>query len=344
MVIRPAQPALIPAEPLTRWMLVLPWLAVLGLCVAQVLFPAQVEAYGLYSFVIGILLLGLPHGALDPFIPSKLGFAWAKKPLGVGLFILAYAAIAGLYFVLWLISPLLAFVGFLVATILHWGQGDVRFLEIFLGRTRVNRWGTLVAVLLRGSLPIVLPVLAFPQTAESLYQNAVKGLGLSLTPLDLSAPAVVGGLVAYMLVLLAAYLVNAVQTAASREALGVDLLELALLAVLFLTVPAYMSVGIYFIAWHSLRHLARLIILHPDHASLLKRGQWKAPVARMTLELIPITVCAIAMLLGLYFWKAQYTTSLETFVALYLVMISALTKPHLVLVALMDYAPRKERY
>jgi Brp/Blh family beta-carotene 15,15'-monooxygenase len=325
-------------------MLLLPWLAVLGLCVAQVLFPAQVEAYGLHSFVIGILLLGLPHGALDPFIPSRIGLAWAKKPLGIGLFVLAYAAVAGLYFALWLVSPLLAFVGFLVATILHWGQGDVRFLEIFMGRTRVSRWGTLVSVLLRGSLPIVLPVLAFPQTAESLYENAVKGLGLALTPLDLTAPAVVGGLATYMLVLLVAYLVNAVQTAATPEALGVDLLELAMLAVLFLTVPAYMSVGIYFIAWHSLRHLARLIVLHPDHAQMLKAGQWKAPVLRMTIELIPITLCAIAMLLGLYFWKAQYTTSLETFVALYLVMISALTKPHLVLVALMDYAPRKEQF
>lgn len=329
---------------LTLAMLWGPWLAVLGLCMAQLWFPKQLQAYGLYSFVVGILVLGLPHGALDHLVPTRMGFAWAKTPLGIGLYLLVYILIAGLYFGLWLISPLLAFVGFLLATVLHWGQGDVRFLEIFLGRSRPNPLGTLVSVLLRGSLPIVLPVLAFPHTAESLYYHAAKGLGLQAAPLDLAAQAVSGPLMVYMALLFGAYLFNAIQAAKNRQMLAVDLLELILLSLLFCTVPAYMSVGIYFIAWHSLRHLARLIVLRPEHPELLQTGQWKGPVTRLALELLPITFCAVAMLLGLYFWKAQYATGLETLVALYLVMISALTKPHLLLVALMDYAPHQEGF
>jgi beta-carotene 15,15'-dioxygenase len=328
----------------TRSLVVISWLAVCLLCGLHVIFPYFTGQYGLYSLVVGIVLLGLPHGALDHLVPLRMGFAWGRTPLGMGLYLLAYMAIAALYFGLWLWQPLVAFVGFLLATVFHWGQGDVRFLEIFVGRQRSSKFGAGVSILLRGSLPMVLPVLAFPETAESLYINAVKGLGLSPLPLELSSPIIVMSLTAYMLVLFALYIINAVNVSANTWTLRMDIAELALLTLLFCTVPAYMSVGIYFIAWHSLRHLARLIVLKGTDAEKIKRGQWQKPFKRLILDLLPITLAAIGLLVGLYFWKVQHVTSLETFVALYLVLISALTKPHLVVVALMDYAPKKETF
>jgi beta-carotene 15,15'-dioxygenase len=327
-----------------RSLLVISWLAVCLLCGLQVVFPHFTEQYGLYSLVVGIVFLGLPHGALDHLVPLRMGFAWGKKPLGLGLYLLAYLAIAAFYFGLWLWQPLAAFLGFLLATVFHWGQGDVRFLEIFLGRQRLSKWGAGVSILLRGSLPMVLPVLAFPETAESLYLNAAKGLGLSPLPLNLSSSIIGLSLTTYILILFALYIVNAVKVSANSWTLRMDVAELALLTLLFCTVPAYMSVGIYFIAWHSLRHLARLIILKETDTDKLKRGLWQKPVQRLVLDLLPITLAALGLLVGLYFWKARHVTSLETFVALYLVLISALTKPHLVVVALMDYAPKKETF
>jgi beta-carotene 15,15'-dioxygenase len=327
-----------------RSLLVISWLAVCLLCGLHVMFPHITEQYGLYSLVVGIIFLGLPHGALDHLVPLRMGFAWGKKPLGVGLYLLAYIAIAALYFGLWLWQPLIAFVGFLLATVFHWGQGDVRFLEIFLGRKRSSQWGAGVSVLLRGSLPMILPILTFPETATSLYINAVKGLGLSPLPLDLSSPVIVISLTAYMLILFTLYIANAGKVSANPWTLRMDIAELALLTLLFCTVPAYMSVGIYFTLWHSLRHLARLIILKQEDANKLKQGLWSKPIKRLILDLLPITLMAIGLLVGLYFWKAQHVRTLETFVALYLVFISALTKPHLVVVALMDYAPKKEKF
>jgi beta-carotene 15,15'-dioxygenase len=327
-----------------RFVLLASWLSVFVLCVAQLLVPQAVEAYGLYSFVIGMVLLGLPHGALDHLVPFRVGWTWAGRPLGLGLYLLVYVALAAAYFALWLVAPTLAFFGFLMATVLHWGQGDLRFLEIFLGRLRPNRLATAVSILLRGSLPIVVPVLAFPATAESLYEHAAHGLGLNAIRLELASPVMVACLGVYMLMLLIAYAFFAVRSAPNRAALWIDALEVLLLIVLFGGVPAYMSVGIYFIVWHSLRHLARLIILRPEHASGLKAGEWVRPVVRLALELLPITCAALLLLGGLYVWKIRYATGLESFVALYLVMISAITKPHLLLTALMDYAPRKEGF
>jgi beta-carotene 15,15'-dioxygenase len=332
------------SQPLVRFILLASWLAVCLLCVLQIFLPRFTEQYGLYSLVVGMVFLGLPHGALDHLVPLRMGFAWGRKPLGISLYLLAYIFIAALYFGLWLWQPLIAFVGFLLATVLHWGQGDVRFLEIFLERKRSSKWGAGVSMLLRGSLPMVLPVLVFPETAESLYLNATRGLGLASVGPELSSPIIVASLVIYMLILFALYIVNTIKVSANLWALCVDIAELALLTLLFCTVPAYMSVGIYFTLWHSLRHLARLIILKPNDAGQLNQGQWQQPVKRLVLDLLPITLAALGLLLGLYVWKAHHVTTLETFVALYLVLISALTKPHLVVVALMDYAPKKENY
>lgn len=107
-----------------------------------------------------MVLLGLPHGALDHLVPARLGLPWARTPFWAGLYLLAYVAFAALYLGLWLLVPQVAFTGFLLITVWHWGQGDQRFLEIFLGRLRPTRWGAWVTVLVRGGLPIVSPVVA----------------------------------------------------------------------------------------------------------------------------------------------------------------------------------------
>jgi hypothetical protein len=66
-------------------------------------------------------------------------------------------------------------------------------------------------------------------------------------------------------------------------------------------------------------------------------------VVRLTRDLTPITLAAIVLLLALYLATRENVVTTEGFVALYLVWISALTMPHLVVVALMDHAPKAPR-
>lgn len=229
----------------------------------------------------------------------------------------------------------MAFAGFLLTTVLHWGQGDLRFLEIFLGRLRPTHWGAWVTLLVRGALPVILPVLTFPETAESLYRHAALGLGLGATTIDLRTPWLVGLLLSLLGGALAAYLVNAVRAAPHRSVLALDLLELGLLVVLFTVVPAYLAIGVYFALWHSLRHLARLLLLDQG-ARRAGGGDLVGAVARLSAELLPVTLIALGLLGSIYLLNASRVATLEGFVALYLVLISALTVPHAVVVALMD--------
>ena len=326
-------------ERLAPFLTVVPASFVLLALGLQLAAPHLTETYALYPLLLGIVLLGLPHGALDHLVPARLGLSWGRKPLGVALYLLAYVAVAALYLGVWLWQPAVAFIGFLAATVWHWGQGDQRFLEIFLGRQRPTRWGAWVTLLVRGSLPIVLPVLAFPETAESLYRHAATGLGLSETTLALTSPWLVVPLVLMLTAGLLAYALNAVRAAPNATVLSVDAAEVLLLILLFTLVPAYMSIGVYFLFWHSLRHLGRLLILHPRDAAQVAQGHLYPPVRQLTLDLLPVTFAALCLLSGFYLFNAARIISLEGFVALYLILISALTKPHLVVVALMDLEP-----
>ena len=325
---------------LAPFLVAVPACSVLLTLSVQLAAPGLTERYALYPLLLGIILLGLPHGALDHLVPARLGLVWGRRPLGVALYLLAYVTVAALYLGLWLWHPLVAFGGFLAATVWHWGQGDQRFLEIFLKRQRPTRWGAWVTLWVRGSLPIVLPLLAFPETAESLFHHAAAGLGLPAMTPSLSAPLFVT--LTFLLALgLSAYVLNAVRAAPNRRVLALDGAEILLLILLFTLVPAYMSVGVYFIFWHSLRHLGRLLILRPQDAAQVARGRLRSPVKRLTIDLLPITFAALSLLTGFYLFNAARVTSLEGFVALYLILISALTKPHLVVVAMMDLEPKR---
>ncbi len=306
---------------------------------AQALAPSAVERYALAPLLIGIVLIGLPHGALDHLVPARIGLAWGRRLAPLAAFLAAYLALAGAVLGAWLLAPTWAFVGFLAATIWHWGQGDQRFLELFLGRRGRPTFGTLVTIATRGALPVVVPVVAFPAAAMDLQMRAASGLGLEAVALDLAAPWLRVTLLSALALLLAGYLVEALAAARSPTGLLVDLGEIVLLVALFAVVPAYAAIGIYFLAWHSLRHLARLLLLKEREAAAVHRGDLVGPAARLARDLVPITLVALGVLIALTAWSRANLASLNDFVAVYLVLISALTVPHAAVVAMMDLRP-----
>ncbi len=316
------------------------WVALTVTVVAVLLAPSVPPLWGYVPLLVGIVLIGLPHGALDHLVPARVGFRWGRTPAGVTVYLLAYAAVAVAYLALWTVAPVAAFVGFLLATVWHWGQGDMRFLEIFFGRTRSSAASYTGALLLRGLLPIAVPVLAHPGDVEHLLQHSAGAFGLDVAGVSVASPAWQAPAALALLVTFSLMLGGLRCSWTRARGAWLDAGEIALLTAFFVLVPAYPAIGIYFIAWHSLRHLARLILLKPADRDALADGRWQRPIMRLTRDLTPITLAAIVLLFGLYAATRGNVTTTEGFVALYLVWISALTMPHLVVVALMDRAPQ----
>ncbi|WP_129113295.1 Brp/Blh family beta-carotene 15,15'-dioxygenase [Halegenticoccus tardaugens] len=304
-------------------------------------------AYQYAPLVASALLFGLPHGAADHLALWRAR-GTRPTPRRIALVGVSYLVLGGAYAAAWFVAPTAAFASFVLLAWVHWGQGDLYSLLAFVGadhlRTRTQRGLT---VLVRGGLPMLVPLLAFPAQYRFVASSLV---GL----FDPAAAVHLGWLFApaTRLALGAAFAaVTAVSVAVGyrrRDADGragwtVDAVETGLLWAYFLVVPPILAVGWYFCVWHSLRHVVRLVSLTPPAADSDADGAAESAVPsaarRFVREATPLTAVSLALLVALA-WAVPRPPGgdLAGLVALYLVLVAALTLPHVAIVNLMDAA------
>ena len=292
-------------------------------------------------FAVSILVFGLPHGALDHLVPSRLA---GRRPSvkSIASVAVIYVLVAAGVLVVWSTAPAAAFVGFIALTWFHWGQGD---LWIDLAgddpgrlRSRTLRAGT---VFVRGGLPMLLPLVFHPGTYELVRVGTVELFGqgtgsVSLLALGSTVRTIIGTSFALIVLVMAVSTWHAAHNRNQRAAWARDQIEIAVLALFFAVGPPVLTVGLYFCLWHSLRHIARLELLDPQGAGFLSRGEFVRAARRFAADAAPITVIAILMLGAMYFVLPPLSDGPEAILAPYLVLISALTVPHVAIVSYMD--------
>ncbi len=318
--------------------LVLGTVAVLG-AAGLVVAPEQSlpRRYQFLPLVASALLMGLPHGAVDHLTPSRArGRAVSLRDMAaVGLL---YAVLGGLYAALWFLLPAAAFVVFILLTWVHWGQGEVHALGAVLAVEHLDTPGSrALTALARGTLPMLVPLVAFPGEYRFVASELVGLFGGSLGPLtavfDPTGRAVVAVLVAGLLV---GAVASGYRRADSRRSWAVDAGEVGLLVGFFSLVPPILAVGLYFTCWHALRHVGRLIALDPVAREALANGHTGRALGRFTRDATPLTLVSLALLGLLAALVPTSTAGVTDLVGLYLVLIAALTLPHVVVVAHLD--------
>ncbi len=308
----------------------------LGCGIGQVLFGLDEGWSQFFPLALGMLLFGLPHGAIDHLVALGL----AGRPLKVGplcVVLALYLVLVVGVLALWAVLPIAAASCFLLVTIYHWGKSDVAFERFCWPTTPGFRrpLGEGIHIVVRGLIPIGVPFVAFPgQVGEFL--NAC----LSLKAPDSDFP--VGLWSPFMLVLLALFFLADLglnlwhfRHAAARRIL----LENTALALFFTCVPPLVAIGWYFAGWHGLRHILRLSAYLAQ--SQAGEGSLRVGLSRFVWQAFPLTLAAILMLCLLFWWMADRGTSPLERAALYMILISALTLPHLILVEWMDYCEGK---
>ena len=91
-----------------------------------------------------IVLIGLPHGALDGAIAIHLGLT--RKISHFIRFLVLYIAMAGLVVGAWMLAPTGCLLGFLIISMLHFGAGDARHGTGWLRSAEILAHGGLVIV------------------------------------------------------------------------------------------------------------------------------------------------------------------------------------------------------
>ncbi|MFB6087833.1 MAG: Brp/Blh family beta-carotene 15,15'-dioxygenase [Haloarculaceae archaeon] len=281
-----------------------------------------------------LVLFGLPHGAVDHLAPARAADepATARWLAGVGA---VYLLLGGAYAALWAVAPVASAALFVALTWLHWGQGDLYTLDA-LGSGHLDGVGVRAGTLLvRGGLPMLVPLLRYPERYRAVIDAWVALFGRELGAAWLAAPDVRLGLGLGLAALTVGTLAAGYRAGGSgwRRDAG----ETILLWAFFLVVPPLVAVGVYFCVWHSLRHVVRLVWIDDGaRAALATRGT-AAALSRTGRDAAPLTGVSILLLIGVGV-AAGVDTDPRVLAALYLVFVAVLTLPHVAVVTWMDRA------
>jgi len=282
-----------------------------------------------------VVAFGLPHGAVD-----HLALPWVHdRPVtpralaGVGLL---YLVLGGTFFAAWFLAPAASFVAFIALTWFHWGQGDLYLLCALVPDAPPTRLRRALVVVVRGGLPMVVPLVAFPATYRRVASLVVgrfdPGAVARLDPLF--RPEVRAAL--GVALLLAALASLALGRRTGGAAWRYDAVETTLLAAYFAVVPPVLAIGVYFPLWHSVRHVARMVVLDPAAREALDADRVGAALGAFARDAAPLTVVALALLGGAAVVVPAAPAAPGELAALYLAVLAAFTLPHTVVVSLLD--------
>jgi Brp/Blh family beta-carotene 15,15'-monooxygenase len=263
------------------------------------------------------LAIGIPHGALDHLVTLP-----RSKPATMVLFICIYVAIAAISVIAILRFNTAGFIVVVVMSATHFGIGDAAFLSEMDRRSvpgkKLPRFAYAVA---SGFIPVLIPLV------NSASSDALKKVNPALVDWhggfdgQLLIGAVAVGITSLFVLII---------KGRKREAT-----DIALLLTLSLVAPPLIAFAVYFGCWHAMRHTARLTLVLKSSQSSYQAGMLGKAFTSAVLPGVPALVgtFAIAGVLAAagqefnndFFWMA-------------LVVVWALTVPHMMVTARLDRA------
>ena len=277
--------------------------------------------------LVGLLVLGLAHGACDQLVLPATGQIRRGQRAYLGRFVLGYLGLAAAAGLGWWHWPGMAVSLFFLLTIWHWGSADAPAQpgQLFL-------W--LAHSLLRGALLFAVPARWWP--AE--MQHSVNGLlaFAGAAPLGAAwfthvAPGLWPPVGIGHLALWACY-----ARRGEFKCIYTDAGEVLLLTVLFLTVPPLLALGVYFVFWHSLQHMLRLNRVFGYEALGGRRRPWATlgrEIAFFIRRAYPLLLVSLAVPVALYLLVPARLAALDTLLGVAVLTAAILTLPHALLVS-----------
>jgi Brp/Blh family beta-carotene 15,15'-monooxygenase len=263
------------------------------------------------------LAIGIPHGALDHLVTLP-----KAQPKKMALFIVIYVAVAIVAVIGILKFNTVGFILVLFMSAVHFGIGDAAFINEIDKRQdssqKLNRWFYIPAA---GFTPVFIPLVNSASTQALASVNPAlinwhKGF-------DSEILFIVSSFTAVAIVVMGF-------TKRYREAF-----DLTLLLLLAHLAPPLIAFAVYFGCWHAMRHTARLTLSLPKSIENLTQGMLRKAFSQAVIPGLPalIGTFVVAGILALsgkdftdeFFWMA-------------LVVVWALTVPHMAVTAKLDRA------
>ena len=291
------------------------------LAIAASLFFSDLLGEGSMGWQVVIaviaLAIGIPHGALDHLVTLP-----KSEPKKMALFIAVYVAVAIVAVIGILNFNIVGFILVLFMSAIHFGIGDAAFINEIdkrsEGTKKLSRWFYIPAA---GFTPVFIPLVNSDSTEALASVN----------------PSLINwhqGLDSQILFTITVFAILAIGVMVFdkryREAL--DLIVLLLLAHL---APPLIAFAVYFGCWHAMRHTARLTLSLPRSIENLTQGMLRKAFSNAVIPGLPALIGTF-LVAGLLAISGRDFT--DEFFWMALVVVWALTVPHMAVTAKLDRA------
>lgn len=265
-------------------------------CILFLILPENLDwiSYGFFGIIL--LLVGIPHGAIDHLTSDP----FITKP-GLVRFIAFYLLLISLYLVCWFFFPLIALILFIGMSAYHFGQ--THFLGIKFPKTSdiilfISRGGFFLALILLGNLQetaTILKDIIKIQLSETQSIGIIAVLFLSTVGIQL-------------------YLLKGLRKK--------DILELCVLGGLLYYTPLLTGFITYFGFWHALPSMIE------EYAYLKKIPQFST-FKKFFIQLLPFTLISLIGI-SLILTIGQHYLETSQLILIFFVMISLISFPHII--------------
>ena len=280
----------------------------------SLLIPGFIESTKYYLLALVMITVGIPHGAVDHIITSKL-YSLSNTLSGQIKFYLPYLALMLVMGFIWYVNAPTGFIIFVACTVYHFGQADLAYLSLpepLKKALYISR-----GVMILGLLVFVHPKISFP------VMDAVAGINLLDTAFWSTNAHWVAIILAGQHILLAAASIIAYRhdnDASPWYVLG----DTVLVAALYLFTEPITAFAIYFAFWHSVGHIQEL----KSYFSSRERTWSIMEFYRHSWLFSLISYLGLTLL----YWLNRAFGSEQQMLAILLILISVLTLPHMLVV------------
>lgn len=253
----------------------------------------------LVLFIIGLVFVGIPHGALDIFLLLKTVGRGSKLVYGIAI----YLALAAPMILLWPRFPTICFLFFVCYSLFHFADSDSQSKEP----------GRLLELTARIPLPFCVPFVFHREETLRLVQWVHSEIDLTFVEPSIWAGCWIGaGLVVFNTVR------GGRQFVLNFPSQSMNFLEPLVLFVLFAVMPPLYSLATYFCFVHSVKHLVNIFA--------------NVEIRRLS-TVLPFWLVPVLGLPFLFFVYSNDFARLEQGLFQYsIILLSAIALPHAILV------------
>jgi Brp/Blh family beta-carotene 15,15'-monooxygenase len=264
------------------------------------------------------LAIGIPHGAIDHLITIPRDST--RRFIAFIAIYTLIAIVAALAIAQW---NLIGFQLVVLMSALHFGFGDSAYANETRAAAEKNGYSSFVLAsyaIPAGFLPVVLP-LTDKRTLDVLQE---------LNPTLINWAGAITELLRNSTLVVAVFSILLLITTRNNS-LAIDLI---LLLALSLLAPPLVAFAVYFGFWHAIRHTARLV---PKLPSAMQRVSTGNTFASFFSAVIPGLYAILGIfIIGIFFVARGTTEVTSDFLWIILVIIWALTVPHMATTAKFD--------